>query len=159
MLTWRPEEKQQDFQDAVDQVLRAAYPLIVPTTEDVNMEEFQITLTSQIFIPEGMADRTSTTLTEPDGTKEELCLWREIPQGVWLGYKSNTYCLDLKDDTDQPIQLTIKKKGALLGSNTGTLTARQPAMPAFAEKWVESGKYRAVFSQYSFSFRTKIIFE
>ena len=122
MLTWNLEKKQQDRQDTVDQLLSAAYPYITNTTTDLNPKEFQVKLTSLIFIPEGEADLTSTLITEPDGTKESLYLWREMTRGVGLVYKMKLYHLKMKEDTDRPIQLTIQKKGQLVKANTGKLT-------------------------------------
>merc|ERR1719500_2520856 len=96
LLTYNYSEKKEEKQNQLDQIFKAAMPLLVPTTTRVDEETVKVTLPNIKFFPDGEEDKTYLMVTAPDGTKRKLQVWTELTQKkLKLVYLGVDYSLDL----------------------------------------------------------------
>merc|ERR1719500_1982205 len=96
LLTYNYSEKKEEKQNQLDQIFKAAMPLLVPTTTRVDEETVKVTLPNIKFFPDGEEDMTYLMVTAPDGTKQKLQVWTELTQKkLKLVYLGVDYSLDL----------------------------------------------------------------
>ena len=120
LLTFNKQQKKEEKQDKVDQILKTTVPLLVPTITLIDEQTRKIQFPSTKFLPDGEEDKTYLIIDQPDGSKEKLWLWTELKnKKLVLEFRLVQYATSLQDNHS----ITIKEGRIVDMDETKGLTA------------------------------------
>merc|ERR1719312_2173011 len=97
-LTLNKQQKKEEKQDKLDQLMKTTIPLLVPTITVINKKTRKIQLPPTKFFPDGEEDKTYLIIDQPDGSKGKLWLWTELKnKKLVLEYCGWRYVTSLQD--------------------------------------------------------------
>ena len=106
LLTLNKQQKKEEKQDKIDQILKTTVPLLVPTITLIDEQTRKIQLPPTKFFPDGEEDKTYLIIDQPDGSKGKLWLWTELKnKKLVLEYCGWQYVTSLQDNHS----ITIKE--------------------------------------------------
>jgi len=99
LLTLNKQQKKEEKQDKIDQLMKTTVPLLVPTITLIDKKTREIQLPPTKFFPDGFEDKTYLIIDQPDGSKGKLWLWTELKnKKLVLVYNLVQYVTSLQDD-------------------------------------------------------------
>jgi len=105
-LTLNKQQKKEEKQDKMDQLMKTTVPLLVPTITLIDKKTKKIQLPPTKFFPDGAEDKTYLIIDQPDGSKGKLWLWTELKnKKLVLVYCGWRYATSLEDNHS----ITIKE--------------------------------------------------